>query len=90
MTPAELSARGIRVKPLVWVAIGAGWHLASCIDDSDDPYTVTSEPDGYRLMGGGAFFKTGPFKTLPLAKAAAQAHHDARVADQLEFTEGME
>ena len=82
MTPAELSARGVRVKPLFW------WTGQVNCQASSECYSYSIRPiDGsWRLAINGNIDRR-KFKSPELAKAVAQAHHDARVADQLELME---
>ena len=82
MTPDELSARGIRVKPLVWRWLQAGGWEAPAPNVN---YQVVGGPPYWVAFAN--FKRLGNGESPELAQAAAQAHHDARVADQLELME---
>ena len=89
MTPEELAARGLRVKPLVWTG---------SFDDA--PYYMQTTTAIYRIydfghqLPNGRFRvvtpgrpKIGMFRTIELAQAAAEADHVARVAAMVEEIE---
>jgi hypothetical protein len=91
MTPADLAAKGLRVKPLVW----------KNYDDESfaEPYQIEARTTGdwrvYILTG---YESADPIltsagerdhPTRESAIAAAEAHHAARVAEMIEATESV-
>jgi hypothetical protein len=81
MTADELTASGLRVKPLEWVP-GIGDELIA--RSAYGKYTI-SKP---WFTGRGLFWLRGVFDgnydTLEAAKAAAQLHYEARILAALE------
>ena len=94
MTPEQLAARGLRVKPLVWdgsdencyaiADMGNRYYEVTVVDVLERPCdylwsaTYTERPEFILGLGGGSFEE---------AKAAAEADHVARVAAMVEGVE---
>ena len=94
MTPEQLAARGLRVKPLVWVDdVNGGFYGSADIGHGFTIYYAITQLE-FELAEvefgvlchdfGGKIVWRGP---KALAKAAAEADHVARV---LAMIEGME
>jgi hypothetical protein len=85
MTPADLAAKGLRVKPLVWVAVET--HGGQCLD-------AVGCGQVYRIIRSkfdGKYWLTWPDlkrDNIDAVKAAAEAHHAARVAEMIEAADG--
>jgi hypothetical protein len=79
MTPAELAARGLRVKPLVWVKnpdVGEGGFLATGLFGlayhvADDGWSLHRQMIWHAPEG------------IDDPKAAAEAHYTAAIAAQI-------
>ena len=86
MTPADLAAKGLRVKPLVWDGFVSGnyyievkkggianlWYYSAAMVEDEEP----------TLMRGGYL----TLVSLDELKAAAEADHVARIAAMIEET----
>jgi hypothetical protein len=92
MTPAELAALRIRIKPLVWTCIS--WAGGSGVEGEDDDGWEAKPLAGcvYNIdwYGGDEFRLTLPddartmHTSRPDAQAFAEADHAARICAQLE------
>jgi hypothetical protein len=84
MTVEELTARGLRVKPLEDVGwthdARNGWKLGVAYMQG---HHILRRDDGWHYSNGAG----GIFPTLAAAKAAADADHAARIAAQIEETQ---
>jgi hypothetical protein len=81
MTPADLAAKGLRVKPLEWVDCSDGSsHDTGC------QYEVDLDHKYWRLVRASTGPKKyiGHFNTVQSARAAADADHAARIAAMIE------
>ena len=86
MTPAELEAVGLRVKPLEWElehmqGASPAWLAPSCFG----PYRAVfdSALNNWVAVIGGREISTG-HKIDRRAQAACEAHHATRIAGELE------
>lgn len=90
MTPEQLAARGVRVKPLGWKSQGK----TLIADHGAGHYIVTHDYDGWRwiLVNGRdmAGVMKQPVAQPDTAKAAAEADHAARICAALEMMEDGE
>ena len=84
MTPAELTARGVRVKPLDWDEGRYGRVFAKT---AGGQYSARDFEDGsgVRLDLNGMILGAHP--TIEAAKAAAQADYEARILSAIEPVE---
>lgn len=87
MTPADLTARGVRVKPLAWEDLGAKGNFSRAksplfgtirVENYGDCFTVA-----YSVPGFSDTFTPGEFPSIEAAKAAAQADYEARICAAL-------
>ena len=85
MTPADLAAKGLRVKPLEWKPSVINFRPGECYHayslNDIGPYAIHRKHDGWWLNKD---CKTHPTKAD--AKAAAEALHAARIASMIEDT----
>jgi hypothetical protein len=85
MTPADLAAKGLRVKPLEWMfwrdTVQAGANATSPVGE----YRIVSRPlmGEHKLFLGADVLKEGDYTDL---KPFAQADHAARIAAMIEET----
>ena len=81
MTPAELTARGVRVKPLEWRKCKVWGDTVF----RADWYDIWARSDGRFGLEGAAngFTDFTAYPTLEAAKAAAQADYEARICAAL-------
>jgi hypothetical protein len=90
MTPADLAAKGLRVKPLVWddydgessCTSTLGEYLAEYHDDMEENSWGMWSPDESAIGSEAHSW----YPTLEAAKAAAEADHAARIAAMIEET----
>lgn len=76
MTPAELAARGLRVKPLVWVKENDEGYYSN-----EGDVRITSNGKGWGLSPRDwPHFGDYDIPTLEAAKATAEADYQSRVA----------
>ena len=88
MTPAELAAKGLRVKPLVWRQ--APWSMPK--DEkwqgmlvSNTCYRVIGNAlSGFTVFDPWLVERISEHRTAAEAKAAAEAHHAAAIAALIE------
>lgn len=74
MTPDELKARGLRVKPLVWFLLPNG-------DWVNGGYTIMLKNRLYRNTD---LYNGKSYRSLKAAKAAAEVDNAARIAAQVD------
>jgi hypothetical protein len=89
MTPADLAAKGLRVKPLEWEdfdgfgAKAQAWKQANYLITywkSRCAFEVVASYPGYQ----GEAIGEGFYPTIEAAKAAAEADHASRIAAMIE------
>lgn len=91
MTPAELTARGVRVKPLVWRTVSDKFgEMIDAFAPNVGEYSLRGHDRGYTIIWlneqpfhpvrHGAHFTYGDVET---AKAVAQADYEARICAAL-------
>ena len=99
MTPEQLAARGVRVKPLVWVDETRKYSYphrwAAKIPNENGDYSLTGNTvnDQWQWFRNGYFVQGHQHHApMPLAdaKAAAEADHIARICAALEMMEDGE
>lgn len=84
MTPDELAAKGLRVKPLVWRP--APWSspreevLWAPLQGNLRYRVIGTMHTGYRVFDPVEVHRIGEGRTADEAKAAAEAHHAAAIA----------
>jgi hypothetical protein len=88
MTPNDLAAKGLRVKPLVWVFWTRGETAGADAVSVVGKYRIRSHPKHgeHKLFLGTELLQMGDYTDL---KPAAQADHAARVAEMIEATESV-
>jgi hypothetical protein len=89
MTPDDLAARGLRVKPLAWEKLARHFYRAPAplfgtirVENYGHGWSVAWSVPGYSDE-----LVPGRFRSAANAKSAAEAHHAARVAEMIEATE---